>query len=209
MYKALVADDHPLICAIVENILCNQEFKTVIKVHNGADAVSRARETSPDIIILDISMPSLDGLEVLRRLNNSGLKSKILIFTALSPRFFMSRCVKAGAFGYICKTDPPENLTRAIKALMSGFTFFPDETATSKHPLKIDEIDAASIIAKLSNRELLILRQISLGYSNKEIGNSMFLSNKTISAYKIRMFEKLQIGSPMALPELLKEHGLL
>ena len=125
MHKALVVDDHPFIRATVRALLEREQFEVVAEADNGADAVQMARKYEPELILLDIAMPSLDGLEVINRIGALKLSSKILVLTSQSAAFYAMRCIKAGAAGYISKTDELSELSKAIKALMAGYTFFP------------------------------------------------------------------------------------
>lgn len=208
MYKALVVDDHPFIRSSVKMLLKQEKFEVVAEAGNGADALQMAREHEPDLIILDISMPKLDGLEVISRISALGMPSKILVLTSQSPLFYSMRCMKAGAAGYISKTNDLDELVKAIKAVMSGYTFFPN-LATSSVRRGDAEATDLELIQSLSDRELTILQQLSNGLSNKEIGDAMLLSNKTISTYKTRLIEKLRVKSVVYLADFAKRNNLV
>lgn len=208
MYKALVVDDHPFIRSSVKMLLKQEQFEVVAEAGNGADALQMAREHEPDLIILDISMPKLDGLEVISRISALGMPSKILVLTSQSPLFYSMRCMKAGAAGYISKTNDLDELVKAIKAVMSGYTFFPN-LATSSVRRSDAETTDLELIQSLSDRELTILQQLSNGLSNKEIGDAMLLSNKTISTYKTRLIEKLRVKSVVYLADFAKRNNLV
>lgn len=118
MLKALVVDDHPFIRASVKMLLKAEQFEVVTEASNGVEALHQAREHVPDLILLDISMPLLDGLEVINRICALGLSSKILVLTSLEASFYAQRCMSAGAFGYVSKSSDLEELSRAIKVVM-------------------------------------------------------------------------------------------
>ncbi|MGE8144058.1 response regulator [Pseudomonas frederiksbergensis] len=208
MHKALVVDDHPFIRATVKVLLEREQFQVVAEADNGADAVQLARQHDPELIVLDITMPRLDGLEVINRISALKLSSKILILTAQSATFYAMRCMKAGAAGYISKTDDLNELSKAIKALMAGYTFFPNLTGNSVRRVDIDSTEL-EMIRGLSDRELAILQQLSRGLSNKEIGNVMLLSNKTVSTYKTRLIDKLNVTSVVYLADFAKRNNLI
>ncbi|AVO61313.1 response regulator transcription factor [Pseudomonas chlororaphis] len=208
MFKALVVDDHPFIRAAIKALLLKEKIEVIAEGANGAEALRLARELQPDLIVLDISMPQLDGLEVIHRLASFGVKSKILVLTSLSPQFYATRCMNAGAAGFVSKTNDLNDLSRAVQLLMSGYTFFPN-LANSSVRRSDAQGSEADIIACLSDREMLILQQLSQGYSNKEIGEAMLLSNKTISAYKTRLIEKLNVKSVVALADFAKRNDLI
>ncbi len=208
MFKALVVDDHPFIRSSVKMLLQQEHFDVVAEADNGADAVQMAREFEPDLIVLDIAMPKLDGLEVITRLCALGLKCKILVLTSQSPLFYSMRCMKAGAAGYISKTNDLDELIKAIKAVMGGYTFFPNLAGSSVRRSDVEATDL-ELIQSLSDRELTILQRLSQGLSNKEIGDSMLLSNKTVSTYKTRLIEKLNVKSVVYLADFAKRNNLV
>ncbi|AZP71801.1 response regulator transcription factor [Pseudomonas poae] len=208
MFKALVVDDHPFIRSSVKMLLKQEGFEVVAEADNGADAIQLAREHEPELIVLDIAMPKLDGLEVIARLCGLGLSSKILVLTSQSPQFYSMRCMKAGAAGYISKTNDMDELVKAIKAVMSGYTFFPNLALSSVRRSDAETTDL-ELIQTLSDRELTILQQLSQGLSNKEIGDAMLLSNKTISTYKTRLIEKLKVKSVVYLADFAKRNNLV
>ena len=208
MFKALVVDDHPFIRSSVKMLLKQEGFEVVAEADNGADAVQMAREHEPELIVLDIAMPKLDGLEVIARICALGLPSKILVLTSQSPQFYSMRCMKAGAAGYISKTHDLDELIKAIKAVMGGYTFFPNLAHSSVRRSDAEATDL-ELIGTLSDRELTILQQLSQGLSNKEIGDAMLLSNKTVSTYKTRLIEKLKVKSVVYLADFAKRNNLV
>jgi|SRR5450830_118463 len=208
MYKILIVDDHPFIRSAVRIIFEQENFEVVGESENGSDAIQLARELLPDIILLDIAMPNLDGLEVIERITEMRLPIKTLILSSQSARFYSPRCMKAGASGYICKTDNLSELVKAVNIVMSGYTYFPALPFSSvrSHDTQLSE---AELIDKLSNREVIILQQLAMGFTNKEISEAMLLSNKTISTYKTRLSEKLNVKSVVHLAELAKRNNLV
>ncbi|EJM27396.1 response regulator transcription factor [Pseudomonas sp. GM25] len=208
MYKAIVVDDHPFIRSAVKMLLKQENFDVVAEADNGADAVQLVREHTPELVLLDIAMPKLDGLEVISRISSLGLPSKILVLTSQSALFYSMRCMKAGAAGFISKTNDLDELVKAIKAVMGGYTFFPN-LATSSVRRSDAEATDLELIQTLSDRELTILQQLANGLSNKEIGEAMLLSNKTISTYKTRLIEKLNVKSVVYLADFAKRNNLI
>jgi two-component system response regulator EvgA len=131
MLKAIIVDDHPFIRSAVKMLLKQEHFEVVAEADNGADAVQLAREHTPDLIILDIAMPKLDGLEVISRIRALNLSCKVLVLTSQSAQFYSMRCMKAGAAGYMSKTNDLDELVKAIKVVMDGYTFFPNLASSS------------------------------------------------------------------------------
>ncbi len=208
MYKALVVDDHPFIRASVCMMLRQDCIEVVGEADNGIDALRLAREVSPDLVILDITMPGLDGFEVTTRVRAMERPAKVLVLSSHLPDSFSLRCMQAGAAGFVSKTDDLGELSKAVRAVMSGYTYFPEValSSVSKYDLNATE---AQCIAQLSDRELLILQQLARGLSNKAIGEAMLLSNKTISTYKARLIEKLRVKSLVDLADLARRNQLL
>lgn len=208
MYKALIVDDHPVIRATMRLILEREKFKVVAEADNGTDAVQMAHQYAPDLILLDLSMPKMDGFEVMDRLAGMKLSSKTLVMTSQPPEFYAARCMKAGAAGYVSKTDEIEHVVKAVSAIMLGYTFFPDLASVTvrKNDGRASEL---KLIQKLSNRELETLQQLALGWNNKEIGDKMLLSNKTVSTYKARLMEKLGLKSLVHLSDFAKRNDLI
>ena len=206
--RVLIADDHPLIRSAMKLLLESDGHDVVAEADNGADAVQLARKHNVDLIILDITMPGLDGLEVINRIRVSEVKSRILVVTSQSPLFYSQRCMKAGAAGFITKGQDLTELMRAIKIIMDGYTFFPFLAASSVRSSDANMSDI-EMIQNLSARELYILQQLARGLSNKKIAEDMILSSKTISTYKARLIEKLNIKSVVYLAEFAKRNDLI
>lgn len=208
MYKALIVDDHAVIRVAGRLLLKDEQFEVVAETDNGAEAVQLACEHVPDLILLDIAIPKLDGLEVLARISALALPIKILVLTSQSAEFYAMRCMKAGAAGYISKGDDLNELIKAIRAIMSGYTFFPNLAANSVRRSDVEATER-ELIKRLSDREMIILQQLAHGMSNKEIAEHMQLSNKTISTYKVRLIEKLKVRSLVYLADFAKRNNLI
>lgn len=208
MRKALVVDDHPIVRSTVKMVLKHEDFGIVAESGDGADAVQQARQIIPDLVVLDISMPKLDGLEVIRRIVEMNLSTRILVLTSLEPGLYLKRCMNAGAAGFISKIDDLDDLSRAVKVLMSGYTYFPNLNIGSVRRGD-GEMNEVRVIESLSDRELAVLKHLAQGRSNKEIGEVMLLSNKTISTYKTRLLERFEVTSVVSLSELAKRNSII
>ena len=206
--KVLIADDHSLIRSAMKVLMESQGYEVVAEAANGTDTVQLARLHIVDLIVLDITMPGLDGLEVINRIRASGLDTRILVLTSQSPLFYSQRCMKAGAAGFITKSQDLTELLRAVKVIMDGYTFFPYLAASSVRNSDASMSDV-ELIQHLSARELYILQQLARGLSNKKIAEDMILSSKTISTYKARLIEKLNIKSVVYLADFAKRNDLI
>ncbi|MCE0882443.1 response regulator transcription factor [Pseudomonas putida] len=208
MYKALVVDDHPFIRATVCILLRQARVEVVGQADNGIEAVRLARELLPELIILDIAMPGLDGLEVITRLKALQHPAKMVVLTSLLAEAYSLRCLQAGAAGYVAKTDDLGELSKAVSAVLSGYTYFP-EVALSSVNCQDLRASEAQCIAGLTDRELMVLQHLARGLGNKAIGEAMLLSNKTISTYKTRLLEKLRLTSVVDLADFARRNQLI
>jgi len=208
MSKVLVVDDHPFIRASVCMQLRQDQHEVVGQADNGIDAVRLARECSPDIVILDLLIPGLDGLEVISRIKGLERPCKLLVLTSQPAESYSLRCMKAGASGFVSKTDDLVALSKAMVVVLSGYTFFPAVALSTVNRRELED-DEAQSIARLSDRELMILQQLAKGMSNKAIGEAMLLSNKTISTYKARLIEKLKVTSLIDLADFARRNGVV
>ena len=181
--KALIVDDHPFIRATVKYLLKQEGFDKIFEAGNGADAMQIAREERPDLVILDLAMPKLGGLEVISRIKALELPCKILVLTSYLAEFFSTRCMRAGAMGFVAKTGELDELQKAIRAIRSGYSCFPSLATSS---VRRDDLQSSEkeLVDSLSDRELTVLQKLALGLGNKQIAADMLLSHKTISTYK-------------------------
>ena len=207
MPTVLVVDDTPDNLALMAELL-GERYR--VKVANSGERALKAMqaEALPDLVLLDITMPKLDGLEVISRISALRLPIRILVLTSQAPQFYAMRCMKAGAAGYLCKTDDVGELRKAIAAVMHGYTFFPN-LADSSVRRSDGQTSELELIQSLTDRELSILQQLSNGLSNKQIAEAMLLSSKTVSTYKTRLIEKLNVKSVVYLADFAKRNNLL
>lgn len=208
MYSIFIVDDHPVIRFGMRKVLEDAGYLVVGETDNGADAIQMMRETDPDLLLLDIQMPRLDGLELLARLRAMNQQVKTLILTVQPPEHFTRRCISQGACGFVSKKEDPTELLSAIRAILSGYNYFPRdaktiEAAEGDYPTEMERFKL------VNDRELMVLQLFAQGRTNHEIAESMFLSNKTVSTYKKRLMQKLQIDSSIDLIELAKRHALV
>ncbi len=206
MNTVFIIDDHPVIRLAIRMLLEHEEnFKVVGETDNGCDAIQMVRECMPDLIILDISIPKLDGLEVLCRFNAMNASMKTLVLTAQSPTLFATRCMRSGADGYVCKEGDLSELMSAIRAVLSGYNYFPSQALNTNH----ESGKELELFKAVNDRELMVLQLFAQGRTNKEIAKGMFLSNKTVSTYKKRLMQKLQAKSLVELIEMAKRNALV
>lgn len=208
MKKVIIVDDHPVIRFAVKMLLERNEMEVVAETNNGVDAIQKTRECLPDLVLLDIGLPKIDGFQVLERLRTLNLPLKILVLTSQSSSHFAQRCKQAGADGFVTKSDDMSELLDAIKMVMRGYSFFPQPA----HHL-LDQADGnqddAGLLEQLSDREMSVLISIGRGMGNKQIGEQLLLSEKTISTYKHRLKQKLNAQSLIDLIDFARRNNLI
>lgn len=209
MGNIIIVDDHPLMRMAVRIMLESEGHTIMEEVDNGVDAVDVIRKRLPDLVILDLSIPKMDGLAVIAHLKSIGISTRVLILTSGDTRNFAMRSLQAGAAGFVCKDDNLDELVGAVKAVLSGYSYFPANTI---HQLR-DNIQAASqeslLIAQLSDREITVLKMLAKGMGNQAIADDLLINHKTVSTYKIRLQRKLSVENLIALGELAKRNGLV
>ncbi len=207
--KILVVDDHP----VVRKGLCSclascDRLKVVGEAADGEEAIRKVAETSPDLVLMDISMPHLDGLAVTERLSLQAPQVKVLILSMHSDRECVMRMIKAGARGYVLKDAPPDELVRAIEAVHGGETFFSPPVARIALEQFVSETSKTNPLSRLSQRERQVLTLIAEGRSNKEIANELGIGVRTIETHRERIMRKLDIHSVAGLTKFAISNGL-
>ncbi|MBD9644549.1 response regulator transcription factor [Pantoea sp. PNT02] len=208
MKKVIIVDDHPVIRFAVKMLLERNEMEVVAETNNGVDAIQKTRECLPDLVLLDIGLPKIDGFQVLERLRTLNLSLKILVLTSQSSSHFAQRCKQAGADGFVTKSDDMSELLDAIKMVMRGYSFFPQSTYQSYEQTDSYH-DDDGLLEQLSDRELSVLVSIGKGMGNKQIGEQLLLSEKTISTYKHRLKQKLNAQSLIDLIDFARRNNLI
>ncbi|MEE1923060.1 response regulator transcription factor [Pseudomonas sp. 148P] len=204
MHKILIVDDHPTVRFAVRLLLEREGYEVVSEAHDGVSAVSMSQEHNPEVVILDLGLPRLDGLSVLERLRALDPAPRIMVFTGLPPRLFAKRCIEAGASAFVRKDEDLQILVGALRAVLSGYSYLPD--ALRMAPRMHSESDR---LDRLSNREFEVMRQLAKGATNHEIAEAMILSSKTISTYKTRIMDKLQVRSLAELLDMANRHEMI
>jgi two-component system response regulator EvgA len=206
--SALIADDHPVVRAAVKILLKMEGFKQIYEVSNGNEVLPMIREHKPDLVVQDLVMPSLDGLEVLARIQAGDDPCRVVVFTSQEGLFYQDRCLRAGASAFVSKSNDLQHLHKAVQAVMAGYSYFArlPSSSVSLNTLQRSEKD---LIDKLSDRELTIFQYLARGMSNKAIAEIMNLSHKTVSTYKTRTIEKLNVQSAVHLRDFALRNHLI
>ncbi|MCK1793142.1 response regulator transcription factor [Pseudomonas violetae] len=208
MKSALIVDDHPVVRAAVKIVLRQEGFHRIYEASCGNEVMLMIREHQPELLVLDLSLPTLDGLEVLARIHDSGARCRVVVFTSQEAMHYQDRCIRAGASAYVPKSNDLQDLHKAIHAVMAGYTLFAQLVSNSV-ALSVLQRSEGQRISQLSDRELTILRYLANGISNKEIAATLHLSHKTVSTYKTRLIEKLDVKSSVYLRDFALRNRLI
>ncbi len=198
--RLLVADDHEVIRRGVRSLLGTQPgWEVSGEAATGREAVEKAKQLKPDLVVLDITMPELDGLEATRQILEAVPKTKVLILTMHESEQVMSEVLKAGALGYVLKSDAADNLVPAVKALIHGKPFFTSSVSKMmlkgylKHSTRSTEDSSSE--KQLSPRERLIVQLLVEGRKNKEIATALSISIRTAESHRANIMRKLGLHS--------------
>ncbi|HLS86028.1 MAG TPA: response regulator transcription factor [Burkholderiales bacterium] len=205
MIRILIADDHKIVRDGLKRILAaTTDMEVAGEAASGDEALALVRANDYDIAMLDLSMPGLSGIDLVKRLKAEKPKLRILVLSMHGERQYAARALKAGASGYLTKDSASEQLLLALRKIAAGGVHISDAAAASL-------IGASAKLPHetLSDREFEVLRLLASGLGPTEIGEQLHLSVKTVSTHKARIFEKLGINSTAALVRYAIEHSLL
>jgi two-component system invasion response regulator UvrY len=209
LINILLVDDHELVRTGVNKILNEVKgFKIIEECKTGEEAIKFCRATEPDIILMDMDMPGMGGLEATKKILRLAPEIKIIILTAHTEDPFPSKVMKIGAAGYLTKSAAPAEMINAIRVVNSGQRYLPAEIA-QKMALSQLKSTEDNPFNELSDRELQIMLMITRGDKVPDISENLHLSPKTINSYRYRMFDKLSVGNDVELTHLAIRHGMI
>lgn len=206
MSKVLLVDSQPIVRDAVRAVVEGCGHQVVGEADNGREALLRSRDLAPDIVILELAIPRLGGLDVLRRLRASAPALRLVVFSAQDSSLYASRSLHVGADAFVSKSDPASELERALAAVARGRSYFPQHAV---HAPGGSAEPGEGGLAHLSAREMTVLQMLCQGLSNKDISDQLSLSYKTVSTYKVRLHQKLNVGSDFQLLQVARSHGLV
>lgn len=210
MIRVLLADDHSIMRAGLRRIIEeSQNIEVIAEADDGKAAIKLAREKKPDVAVIDISMPGMDGLEVINQLKVYLPDLPIIILTMHEEEQYVVRAIEAGAMGYVTKRSAPEHMVKAIKQVMNGSRYLTAE-ASEALALRIAKgAGGRSTLDSLSNRELQVLRRLALGHTNHEIASAYNISTKTVDTYRLRLLKKLNLRNNAELSRFAIQNKLI
>ena len=211
--RIILADDHQLVLDGMRSMLQALEgFSIVAEARNGLEVLEAARKTEFDVILMDIEMPQLNGIEATRILLAEQPDAKVLALTMFNEKGIIVKVMEAGAKGYVLKNANFHELVEAIQKVASGQNFISSDviaTLMEKDSVRVEssktEIDAGS----LTKREIEILKLIAQGFSNKEIGEKLFISHRTVDTHRTNLLDKLEVKNIAGLIRFAMKNGFL
>jgi len=205
----LLVDDHDLVRLGINRLLSDiKGFNIVGEAKSGEEAIEKVNKLRPDVVLMDVKMPGMGGLEATKRIVKQHPKIKVLVVTVYGDEPYPSRVLQAGATGYMTKGASVEEMVQAINSVYSGKRYLSPEVAQQlalKHLTHQDE----SPFESLSERELQVLVMITSGQKVQEIADQLYLSPKTVNSYRYRLFEKLNVDTDVELTHLAIRHKLI
>ena len=206
--KVMLADDHAVVRAGYKFLLSNcEDMEVVAEVSSGEEALEHYSTYKPDILVIDLTMPGIGGLEAIRRLMVSEPEACILVFTMHENTAFVEQALQAGVAGYISKNSSPDILITAIRKLAAGQTYVDGEIA--QHMVIQKTRDRGSLFSELSSREFQILCMFAEAQTVEQIATELSLSSKTIANYLTQIKDKLQVSTTAELVRLAIGEGLV
>jgi two-component system, NarL family, nitrate/nitrite response regulator NarL len=208
--KVLVTDDHPVVRKGLQSWLARQgHLKIVGEAADGEEALRKTRELLPDVVLMDINMPGMSGLEVTEVLRKEVPEVKVLVLSVHSNKNYIFRVIQAGAHGYVSKEAPPEELLRAIESVHAGEPYFSEEIARAALAEFVTSGGKKEPFSQLTTREREVLVAISEGQSNKEIADRLGIGVRTIETHRERIMRRLNIHSVAGLTKYAIANGLI
>jgi two-component system, NarL family, invasion response regulator UvrY len=210
LIKVLLADDHSIVRAGLSRIVEESgDMEVIAEAADGREAIRLVRETSPDVAVIDISMPGLDGLEVVSQLHGQCPDLPILILTMHEEGQYVVRAIQAGAMGYMTKQSAPEQLLKAIRKIFEGSRYLTDEAAEALALRVARGSGEQSPLDSLSMRELQVLRRLAMGHTNREIAGAYSISIKTVDTYRSRLLKKLNLRNNAEMSRFAIQNRLI
>lgn len=210
MINVLVVDDHMVVRSGLKTLLDGKhEIRVIGEAADGEEAIEKVKELAPDVVLMDLSMPhGMGGLEATTELKKTAPSVSVLILTMHDDEEYLFQAIHAGASGYLLKSAPHEDLVSAITSVSAGEAYLSPE-ATKKLMNQYNEGKSSSSFEVLSEREREVLEFIAKGYSNKEIGEQLVISVKTVESHKSNLMEKLGLKTKPDLVKYASKKGLI
>ncbi len=210
MIQILLVDDHALFRSGMRSILdAYADMQVLEEVGSGEEAVQWVRQNPPDVVLMDINMPGIGGIEATRRILRAEPGVRVIALTAMEDEPFPNQLLDAGAMGYLTKGCPADEVVLAIRKVMKGEHHISNDVAQRLSISNLVNKGASTPLALLSPREMQVMLMVTQGRNTQEISDALFVSPKTISTYRTRLFEKLELKNDVELTHFALRHGLI
>ncbi len=207
--KLMLVDDHELVRAGLRRLLEDEKDLEIIgEAGSGEEAIQKIRDNRPDVVLMDINMPGIGGLETTRKLLHLYPELKVIIVTVQTDEPYPTRLLEAGATGYLTKSAKVEEIVEGIRAVHRGERFIGSDIARQL-ALSMLPGGKKSPFERLSQREMQVMLMVTQGHSIQDISDRLCLSPKTVSTYRYRLYEKLGVDNDVELTHLAMRHGVI
>jgi len=211
--RVVLADDHEIVRQGLRALLeSTGGFEVVAEAGDGHEAVAAATTHDPDVVLLDLSMPGMSGVEALRRIKESSRKVRVLVLSMHATSEYVRSALRAGADGYLVKGSGVKDLTEALRAVVAGEQFLSPEVERAALQDLLDGPEVGLVVdplERLTPREREVLQLIAEGHSNRSISELLGLSIKTVDGHRTRVMNKLDLHDATALTRFAIRHGLV
>jgi two-component system invasion response regulator UvrY len=210
LISVFLVDDHELVRTGIRRILEDvRGIRVVGEAENGENAVQWCRDNNSDVILMDMNMPGIGGLEATKKILRVRPDTRIIVLTVHTEDPFPTKVMQAGASGYLTKCSAPDEMIQAIRAVHSGQRYISPEIAQQMALSQFKSHDIENPFKALSERELQIMLMITRGNKVNDIAEQLSLSPKTVNSYRYRLFDKLQINGDVELTRMAMRYGML
>lgn len=209
MIRVLLVDDHRLVRASLRRVLDDADGVEVVgEAASGEDAVAAVRAGAPDVVLMDVNMPGIGGLEATRKLHAIAPAVRIIVVSAHTDDPYPRRMLAAGASGYLTKDCEPDEVVEAVRRVAAGETWLDAAIARRIAGAQLAGQGGDSPLQALSPRELQVLMMITQGRTTQDIATTLNLSPKTVATYRYRLYQKLDVGNDVELARLAMRYGI-
>jgi DNA-binding NarL/FixJ family response regulator len=212
MIRVILVDDHPVLRTGLRTLIQTEsDLEVVGEAGEGWQAVELASQLNPDVIVMDLALPGLGGLDATREIRRRGLRCAVLVLTAQAEERYLFPVLQAGGSGYVRKDVADEQLVEAIRVVASGGVYLEPQAQAMllRGYLTRDQLEDNDPFDRLSPRERQVLQLTAEGYSSREIGERLNVSSKSVETYRSRLMEKLDLGDRPSLVRYALRKGLL